>query len=191
MAYDVFFFFNASLLGLGLAADAFSISVANGLADPYIRKRRMLIIAGVFGIFQAVMPILGRIIVLIAVEKFNAIEKFIPYISFMLLLYIGIKMITEKNEYKADNTDNWIILLLIQAVATSIDALSVGFTIVEHTNIGALIYSGIIGAVTFALCLAGISIGKKAGGKFSGKAEILGGIVLILIGFEIFIRSKF
>ena len=180
------------MLGVGLAMDAFSVSVANGLANPTIKGGKITFIAGVFAIFQALMPLIGYFCVHTFLEYFKVFEKAIPYIALALLTFIGVKTIMEGTKPKCDITgcrELSFSRILIQGVATSIDALSVGFTLATYNPFQAVISSFIIGVVTFIICLAGVIIGQKVGGKLSGKAEIIGGIVLIIIGLEIFITS--
>ena len=171
MEWSFVFFLNSALLGVGLAMDAFSVSMANGLHDPKMGKDTMCRIAGTFGVFQAVMPMTGWICVHTIVELFSSFETFIPWIALALLGYIGGKMLVDG--------------------ATSTDALSVGFTISEYGWLMALAASIIIAVVTFFLCMAGLNIGKKFGTELSGKASILGGVILIGIGLEIFISGVF
>ena len=188
------FFFNSILLGVGLAMDAFSVSLANGLNEPYMRKGKTCTVAGVFSAFQFAMPMIGWICVSTVAQCFEAFEKFIPWIALGLLGYIGGSMLYDGIKHKAsdeEKTSVGIKALLVQGVATSIDALSVGFTIADHSLAEALIACLLIGVVTFFICFAGIVIGKKAGTKLAGKAGILGGIILIFIGLEIFITSWF
>lgn len=194
MEWNMMFFVNSVLLGVGLAMDAFSVSLANGLNEPQMKKKKMCKIAGVFAIFQALMPMTGWMCVHTIVQYFTAFEKFIPWIALILLLFIGGKMLIEgiKNEAKEDEKPQvGLIALLVQGVATSIDALSVGFTISEYGLVMALVCSLIIAAVTFLICMAGLIIGKKFGTKFSNKASILGGVILIFIGIEIFVTGVF
>ena len=185
------FFFNSVLLGVGLAMDAFSVSLANGLSNPCMRGRRMCFIAGVFAFFQALMPMLGWICVHTIMQYFQAFEKLIPWIALALLGYIGINMIREgmHGEEEVCGTEICLTTLLVQGVATSIDALSVGFTIAEYDLVSALLAAAIIAAVTFVICLGGLFIGRKAGTKLAGKAGIFGGAILVFIGLEIFITS--
>ena len=187
------FFLNSALLGVGLAMDAFSVSMANGLHDPKMGKDTMCRIAGTFGVFQAVMPMTGWICVHTIVELFSSFETFIPWIALALLGYIGGKMLVDgiKGEEAEEATELSAGALFMQGVATSIDALSVGFTISEYGWLMALAASIIIAVVTFFLCMAGLNIGKKFGTELSGKASILGGIILIGIGLEIFISGVF
>ena len=195
MEWSLVFFFNSILLGVGLAMDAFSVSLANGLHEPEMKTRRMCKIAGVFSFFQALMPIVGWICVHSIVQWFHAFEKFIPWIALALLLFIGGHMLMEglkhENEENEKNEQMGVgfAVLMVQGVATSIDALSVGFTIAEYGLLMALVCSLIIAAVTFVICMAGLIIGKKFGTKLSDKASILGGVILIIIGLEIFITG--
>lgn len=193
MTYSFMFFVNSVLFGVGLAMDAFSVSMANGLNEPHMKKNRMCVIAGCFAAFQIGMPLLGWVCVHTIVKAFSSFEKFIPWIALILLLYIGGKMLIEGIKGGDDEEDNAVGAggLIIQGIATSIDALSVGFTIAEYDAIMATVEAVIIGIVTFAICIGGLIIGKKAGTKLSGKASILGGVILILIGLEIFITGVF
>ena len=191
MEWSFVFFLNSVLLGVGLAMDAFSVSLANGLHDPRMSRRRSAIIAGTFAGFQAAMPMLGWVCVHTIVEMFSSFEVFIPWIALALLGYIGGKMLVEgiKGEEAEEAAELSAGALFVQGVATSIDALSVGFTISEYGWLMALVCSLIIAVVTFFLCAAGLSLGKKFGTKLSGKASVLGGVILIGIGLEIFITG--
>lgn len=130
MKYDISFFAQSALLGSGLATDAFSVSLADGLHEPDMKKGKACLVAGTFGLFQ-----------------------------------------------------------FVQGVSTSIDALSVGFTIGEYDVFTALTASAVIAAVTFGVCVAGVFTGKKFGLKFREKATVAGGIILVIIGIEIFVRG--
>ncbi|MBQ8869190.1 MAG: manganese efflux pump [Oscillospiraceae bacterium] len=188
------FFFNSILLGIGLAMDAFSVSLANGLNEPCMKKAKICGVAGVFSVFQFAMPMIGWICVTTIAQYFTVFEKCIPYIALILLSYIGGKMLYEgiKNKESCEEKASvGLTALIVQGIATSIDALSVGFTISEYKAPEALLACLLIGVVTFFICLAGILIGKKAGTKLAGKAGILGGAILIFIGLEIFITSFF
>ena len=190
------FFFNSVLFGVGLAMDAFSVSVANAIADPGMKHGQRLRIAGCFAIFQILMPLLGWLCVRTIAESFTAFQKFIPWIALGLLLYIGGKMLLEGVRGRAEEeAEEKRALghgtLLLQGVATSIDALSVGFTIEEYPFSAALTESLIIGAVTLAICLAGLLLGRTIGRKLDRIAPILGGLILIGIGVEIFLTGIF
>lgn len=185
------FFFNSILLGVGLAMDAFSVSLANGLNEPRMKRRKMAGIAGIFSVFQFAMPMIGWFCVSSIVQYFRVFEKFIPWIALGLLGYIGGEMLYSgiKNKESGDEAAVGISALLVQGVATSIDALSVGFTIADYRLPEAVLASILIGVVTFFICFAGLMIGKRAGTKLAGKAGILGGVILICIGVEIFVSS--
>ena len=192
MEWTPLFFFNSAALGVGLAMDAFSVSLANGLAEPKMRAARMGLIAGVFAFFQALMPMLGWVCVHTIVQAFGVVEKFIPWIALILLGFIGGKMLYEGIKHKDGEGERAAVgfgALIVQGIATSIDALSVGFTIADYDWVMALVCALIIAVVTFGICMAGLAIGKKFGTKLSNKAEILGGIILIAIGIEIFISG--
>ena len=192
MNFGLSFFITNAMLGVGLAMDAFSVSLANGLNEPTMKKRRMCGVAGIFALFQFVMPMIGWYCVSTVADLFVTFEKFIPWIALILLGYIGGKMLYDGIKGNIEEEDTpavGIKGLLIQGVATSIDALSVGFTISNYNVVEALFACFLIGIVTFVICYVGLGIGKKAGTKLAGKAGILGGIILILIGLEIFITS--
>ena len=194
MEWSLMFFFNSVLLGVGLAMDAFSVSLANGLNEPNMKKNRMCSIAGVFAFFQALMPMIGWICVHTIVCYFEAFEKCVPWIALILLVFIGGKMLIEgvKNkDGEVEKPEVGLAALFVQGVATSIDALSVGFTISEYGFVMALVCSLIIAVVTFIICFVGLAIGKNFGTKLSNKATILGGAILIVIGIEIFITGAF
>ena len=181
-------------LGVSLAMDAFSVSLANGLNEPKMKKRKLLSIAGIFAGFQLVMPMAGWIFVTLFVEQFKAFEKFIPWIALGLLGFIGGKMLYEGIRNKEEECEQCAVglgALLIQGVATSIDALSSGFAIEVPLAewYKSLICCGIIGVVTFFICVAGLILGKKVGTKLAGKASIFGGSILLIIGIIILVKS--
>lgn len=182
------------MLGAGLAMDAFSVSLANGLNEPKMKKGRLCGIAGVFALFQFAMPIIGWVCVHTVMQCFAAFGKLIPWIAFGLLLFIGGKMLIEGIKDKDGGDEKpavGIAGLLVQGVATSIDALSVGFTIADYDGMSAFVCCIVIAVVTFFLCVGGLVLGKKFGTKFAGKASIFGGIILIAIGLKIFIEGIF
>ena len=194
MDWSFVFFFNSFLLGVGLAMDAFSVSLANGLREAKMPRRKMCAVAGVFAVFQALMPLLGWLCVHTIVQYFRAFERFIPWIALALLGWIGGKMLLEglRGEESPEEIGGvGLSALLVQGVATSIDALSVGFTIAEYDGVMALACALIIALVTFVICLGGLAIGKKFGTHLAGKAGIMGGVILIFIGLEIFVSSWF
>ena len=192
--FNIGFFVQSILLGAGLAMDAFSVSLADGLDAPCMRLRKMCAIAGVFAFFQAAMPMLGWVCVHTVVQVFGVLEKFIPWIALILLCWIGGNMLKEGLCHKEENGEVCKIhigfgALLTQGVATSIDALSVGFTIAEYNWLAALVCALVIAAVTFVICMAGLAVGKRFGTKFAGKASVLGGVILIAIGIEIWLSN--
>ncbi len=190
---DIMFFVNSVLLGAGLAMDAFTVSLANGLHEPRMRRRKAVGIAGVFAGFQFLMPLIGWFCVHTVLHYFQAFEKLIPWIALGLLGFIGGKMLLEGirsvrcPERQEDDPALGKTALLVQGIATSIDALSVGFTIADYTLPTALLAAGIIGAVTYVICRAGIALGRRAGLHLAGKASVVGGLLLIGIGIEIFV----
>lgn len=188
------FLFNSALLGLGLSMDAFSVSLANGLSEPDMTKKKMGGVAGVFSFFQAAMPMIGWICVHTILRYFSSFNRFIPWIALLLLSFLGGKMLRNglgNSDPKAERPKTGIASLLLQGIATSIDALSVGFAIAAYDLTMAVICALVICAVTFAVCMAGLTIGKKFGTKFSNKATLFGGVILIAIGLEIFITGVF
>jgi putative Mn2+ efflux pump MntP len=199
--FDFLFFFNSIMIGVGLAMDAFSVSLANGLNDPCMRRRKMCLTAGIFALFQGAMPLIGWFLVHSVAEQFSAFEPFIPWIALALLSFIGGKMLFDgiKESRECEQAACPVCTpkpvsfgaLIVQGIATSIDALSVGFTISEYGVAQAVVAAILIAAVTFAICLGGVLIGKKFGTALSCKSAIFGGAVLIFIGIEIFVTSFF
>ncbi len=188
------FILNSILFGIALAMDAFSVSLANGLNEPQMKRKRMCDIAGTFCGFQIAMPLIGWFCVHTIAEKFQAFQRFIPWIALALLLYIGGKMLIEGIKNKSTDEEKPAVgfwALMLQGVATSIDALSVGFTISDYKFPEALTEALIIGIVTFVICIGGLILGRKFGTKLAGKAGILGGVILIGIGIEIFVKGVF
>lgn len=181
--------------GISLAMDAFSVSLAAGLSEPCMRRRKICLVAGTFAFFQALMPMLGWVLVHTMLAVFEGFSKFIPWIALALLSYLGGNMIVESIKNKdVECEDKEIIgfsFLIVQGIATAIDALSVGLETGDYNFISALISSVIIAAITFVICYAGVLIGKKFGTKLADKAGIFGGCILIIIGVIIFIKGVF
>ena len=186
---------NSIFLGFGLALDAFSVSVADAMANPGMKKRRKFSIALTFAVFQTLMPLIGWICVKTIADKFTIFQKAVPYIALILLAYIGIKVIIESRKGGEEENEGVAALtfatLMIQGIATSIDALSVGFAIADYSSLEALVSTLIIGITTFIICIFGLELGKKVGKAFSDKATLFGGCILIIIGLEIFIKGVF
>ena len=196
MEWSLIFFLNSIMLGVGLAMDAFSVSLANGLEEPDMRPAKMCGIAAVFGIFQALMPLAGWTCVHTVVKIFNSFSSIVPWIALILLGYIGVKMLLEGIKNKNGSGDQpqkklTVSILFFQGIATSIYALSVGFTIADYGILMAILCSLIIAVVTFIICMAGLELGKRFGVALSDKASVLGGVILIVIGVEIFITGIF
>ena len=197
------FVLNSILLGVGLAMDAFSVSIANGLNEPGMRRSREFLIAGTYAFFQFLMPVIGWFCVHELVRQFRVFEKFIPWIALLLLLWIGGKMLLDairggeaaEDPGQTAGPETAAVLtmgvLLLQGIATSIDALSVGFAIAGYSAAAAFVCALIIAAVTLLICMGGLSAGRKLSAKLAGKAGILGGCILIFIGIEIFVRGVF
>lgn len=188
------FYITALAFGVSLAMDAFSVSLANGLHEPKMKRARMCGVAGVFSFFQFAMPFIGWALVVGLRSFFDGFQVYIPYIALALLGYIGGKMLWEGITNKDEGEEAppvGFVGLLIQGVATSIDALSTGLGIDNYNIIEALVCCLIIGVLTFFICMAGLILGKKVGTKLSGKAAILGGGILIFIGIWIFVNGVF
>ena len=184
------FFLESAILGAGLAMDAFSASLANALKEPDMGFRRGSAIAGTFAGFQIAMPLLGWLCVHALASRVEAFLRLTPWIALLLLLWIGGKMLYEGVRYgAAEQPAVGTLALLGQGIATSIDALSVGFVIADHDWPRAMVKALIIGAVTFAICWGGLYAGKKGSRALSGKAGILGGLILIAIGIKIFVSG--
>ena len=185
MEWSFVFFLNSALLGVGLAMDAFSVSLANGLHDPKMGKDTMCRIAGTFGVFQAVMPMTGWICVHTIVELFSSFETFIPWIALALLGYIGGKMLVDgiKGEEAEEAAELSAGALLMQGIATSIDAFAVGVSFAAM-QVDILPAAGLIGVITCLLSAIGVKVGAMFGDKYRAPAERIGGIVLILIGVK-------
>lgn len=190
-------------LGVGLAMDASAVSMANGLNDNKMRLKKIFLIAGMFALFQGLMPLLGYILGHTLYEALDFIEKYhiIPIIALVILFIIGSHMIVEGiNEIierrKGEDTESnptslTLKLLIIQAIATSIDALSVGIVISDYSVANAIVTSIIIALVTFIICIPSVYIGKRVGLKLGPYAQILGGSILVIIGFIIFFTGIF
>ena len=168
MEWNFLFFMNSVLLGVGLAMDAFSVSLANGMNEKNMKKSRMAYIAGVYAFFQFLMPMIGWICVHTIVQVFGQFQKFIPWIALILLLYIGGSMIKESvqsEEEKKEVKRLSFAVLMMQGIATSIDALAVGITF-TFLNYPIVECMSIIGCTTFIISFIGVYIGKIFGSKY-------------------------
>ena len=201
MKMDILYILNSVLLGVGLAMDAFSVSVANAVAEPDMPEKKRWTVAGVYAGFQFAMPMLGWLGVHTIAKVFTGIVCYLPWIAFVLLCFIGGKMVLEaailrkQEDGEKSVTDRGKLLtpwmLILQGIATSIDALSVGFTIASYTWEAALVTALIVAAVTFGLCMLGLRLGSELGVRVSDRAGLFGGLILIFIGIEILVRSFF
>ena len=190
--------FEIVLMGVALAMDAVAVGMTSGMTQPNMKLKKVLETAGAFGLFQFFMPLVGYC----AGEVFSRyLIEVAPMLSFIILFFLGSKMIlgcikemlnpAPRFEQKKEGG---ALKLLLQALATSIDALAVGITLIALESAGTLalapLYSAIIiGAVTFVLSLIAVLIGKKAGAMIADKAEILGGVILIFIGFKLLLEG--
>lgn len=182
-------FLEIFLIGIGLSADAFSVAVCKGLNMRRLNLKHAYIIALFFGGFQAIMPLIGY---LLGTNFASYIEQFDHWIAFVLLGFIGGKMAIEAIRDNDDNEEEKTDVLKIgeltvMAIATSIDALAVGITF-AFLKVNILLSVLLIGVTTFALSLAGVLIGNKFGAKYKSKAELAGGIILVLIGVKILLE---
>jgi len=176
------------LLGLGLAMDAAAVSAVNGFTEPKMKLIKILFMAFLYGSFQGFMPMIGYVAGSLVV---NILSNIIPYVALILLTYLGGKMIYDGIKGDDENDDDIVTgitmkTLVLQALATSIDALSVGLIFSKSTVMEAIIQSGIIDVVTFFVSLGSFFIGKYFGTFLNDKAQIFGGIILILVGCKIF-----
>ena len=199
---NVVFVLNSILLGAGLAMDAFSVSIANGLNEPHMPRSKMCRVAGTYAGYQFAMPMIGWFCVHAVAEQFETFRKFIPLIALLLLALIGGKMLAEgirsvrsgksaeaEEAQRKQEACLGFGTLMVQGIATSIDALSVGFTISDYGTMMAAVCSFLIAVTTFVLCMAGLKFGKKFGERLADKATIFGGLLLIAIGVEIFVKG--
>ena len=185
------------LTGVGLSMDAAAVGMTNGLNEPKMRLTKILLIALFFGVFQGVMPLIGYFAGTLFAE---AVASIAPYVALVLLGFIGGKMIYEalkKSKEEEETVKNLGVgALTAQAIATSIDALAVGISLLALNGIGArkvniFAACAIIAACTFVISLAAVFIGKKFGAVLADKAELIGGIILVAIGLKIFIEGVF
>lgn len=179
--YDILF------IGAGLSMDAFAVSVCKGLAVKRMDIRKALLCGIYFGVFQALMPLIGY---MLGSSFQNVVSSVDHWIAFVLLGIIGINMIKEAKVCEAVNNAMDVKTMVTLAVATSIDALAVGVTF-AFLKVRIVSAVSVIGAITFVCCVAGFKLGSIFGEKLKAKAEITGGVVLILIGTKILIEHLF
>lgn len=186
------FYVTSLLLGVALAMDAFTVSIVNGLNEPGMRKRKMCGIAGTFAFFQALMPMIGWVLVHTLIRLFEGLQKWIPWAAMALLAFLGVRMILEGIRSRNGEEELPAVTLsdlILQGIATSVDALSAGLTFSEYGALQALTAAGIIAGVTFVICMAGLVFGRSIGKRLMRIAPILGGAILIAIGLRILIAS--
>ena len=183
-------------LGLGLTADAAAVSMANGLEEPNMKRSKHILIAFMYGLFQGLMPLIGYLFGSTIYNNVPQIKQYniIPIVALVILGFLGTKMIIDGIKDGNSEESNEIRkitfkLIFIQSIATSIDALSTGLTFANYNVFEALMVTFLISLVTFIICIISVIIGKKFGTKLGNKALIVGGIILIIIGLEIFITG--
>ena len=177
------------LIGIGLSMDAFAVSVCKGLGMTKLNKKNAFLIALFFGGFQALMPWLGWFIG----SRFQKyIEQFDHWIAFGLLVFIGGQMIyeslKEKDEVETEGDQLDIGQLFLMAIATSIDALAIGVTFALLPGVNIWTSIALIGCTTFMISFAGVGIGCRFGNKYEKKAQIVGGVILIVLGIKILLE---
>lgn len=188
--------FDIVLLGAALSMDAAAVGMANGMAEPRMSRRKTFLIALFFGVFQGGMPLLGYF----GSSVFSSlVGRIAPYLSFMLLLFLGGKMLLdaaseEEERFLVRREGLRLPALTAQAVATSVDALAVGVSFMAQEAAGSFplgvpLCALIIAATTLLLSLAAVQVGKLAGDKFSGGAQKIGGLVLVLIGIKLLFEA--
>ena len=181
------------LLSFGLAMDAFAVSICKGLTLKKMDWKKSLIAGGYFGAFQAIMPLIGYFLIILFKQNeaiSNFITKYDHWIAFVLLIIIGINMISESFAKEEVDGNFGFKTMFVLAIATSIDALSVGITFATmELAINIYLTVLIIGGITFILSALGVFIGNVFGLKFKQPAEIVGGLVLILIGLKILLNG--
>lgn len=178
--------FEIILIGIGLSMDAFAVSICKGLSMKKLKWKNAVIVGAYFGLFQAIMPLSGYLLGTTFSDLVISIDH---WIAFVLLAVIGGKMLKEaySNNEEDENDSFDFKTMLVLAIATSIDALAIGITF-AFFEINIIKAISIIGFLTFTISAIGVIIGNKFGHKFQGKAEIVGGAILILIGFKILVE---
>lgn len=178
--------FELFLIAVGLSMDAFAVSLCKGLEMKKFDFGKALVLGVLFGVFQAIMPIIGFHL---GKHFVHFIGRFDHWVAFLLLLFVGLKMIKESREEKEESHsgfDLWELLVL--AVATSIDALAIGLTFAVLPHIHINFAAAVIGIVTAVLCVAAVAIGHKSGTRLGSKAELLGGLILVVLGCKILLE---
>lgn len=177
------------LIGVSLSMDAFAVSVCSGLKMKRIDYKTASIIALFFGGFQAIMPVLGWALGQLFAKY---VDKYDHYIAFLLLAFIGGKMVYDALKDGGDGDDDYRIdlkPLLVLSIATSVDALAVGVTFGMDPSVNIVSSALIIGATTFAICMAGVVVGNVFGARWKNKAQIVGGIMLAIVGLKLLLEG--
>ena len=178
------------LLGVGLSMDAFAVSICKGLSVRKARPKEMALCGIWFGSFQALMPLIGFFL---GALFYDAISSFDHWVAFGLLALIGMNMLREafSNEEECAECQGGnfsVKTMFVMAVATSIDALAVGISLAMAGDVNIWIAIAFIGVITFAMSAAGVKIGNVFGAKFEKKAQIVGGVILVLLGIKILLE---
>ncbi len=181
------FYINALSLGIALAMDAFSVSIANSLRDQSIQKNKAFKMSAAFGFAQFLMPMIGWWLIHTLIHIFQFLIPFVPWVACIVLSFLGLKMIMEAKEQTSISVTGGTIFT--QAIATSIDALSIGLVMADYNFQEAIITACIIGVVTTGICYMGVLLGKKLGEKIGDTSGIFGGILLIIIGIKILLEG--
>lgn len=173
------------LIAVGLAMDAFAVSVCKGLSMSKMEWKKAVIIGLYFGGFQALMPLIGYVLGVGFEDKIKSLDH---WIAFVLLVFIGMNMIKEAFEIKEESNDKIDFkTMIILSIATSIDALAVGVTF-AFLNVNILLAISLIGIITFIISMIGVKIGNVFGDKYETKAELAGGFILIFLGAKILLE---
>lgn len=174
------------LVAIGLAMDAFAVSVCKGLSMKKLNIKKAIIIGLYFGAFQGMMPVVGYFL---GTSFENLVTKVDHWIAFILLGFIGLNMLREAFDKKEEEGNDKVDFktMVVLAVATSIDALAIGITF-AFLNVNLLLSAFLIGIITLLLSIMGVIIGNKFGSKYEKKAETIGGIILILMGIKILLE---
>lgn len=174
------------LIAIGVAMDAFAVSICKGLSMKKMSWKKALIIGAYFGIFQGLMPIIGYFL---GATFESLVTQIDHWVAFILLLFVGLKMLKEAFANDSENINENVDFktMVVLAIATSIDALAIGITFAFlQTNI--VIAASVIAIITFTACVIGVKIGNKFGDKYERKAETVGGLILIFIGAKILLE---
>lgn len=175
------------ILSIGLSMDAFAVAICKGLGMKKVTLKKAGIVGSYFGVFQAVMPLIGYLVGFRFQDKIKAVDH---WIAFILLAVIGINMVKEslsKDEEEIEESDLGFKSMIILSIATSIDALAVGITF-AFLNVSIIPAVALIGIITLVISMCGVKIGNVFGDKFKSKAELLGGVILICIGLKILLE---